>query len=70
MNTFITMLMARACCWKKEKDAFGTLELVLLLCVLIALALLFKNTIVTFVSNMLKTISTQGSGFDPASLAR
>ena len=39
MNTIFTMLMARACCWKKEKDAFGTLELVLLLCVLIALAL-------------------------------
>ena len=65
-----TRFMDRIHTWFSDQDGFGTLELVLLLCVLIALALLFKNTIVTFVSNMLKTISTQGSGFDPASLAR
>ena len=51
------------------EDAFGTLELVLLVCVLIALALLFKNTIIDFVSKLLSTISSQGSTFDPASLA-
>ena len=53
-----------------DQDGFGTLELVLLVCVLIALALLFKNTIVQFVSDILKTISSQGSSFDPASLAK
>ncbi len=55
--------------WFADQDGFGTLELVLLVCVLIALALLFKNTIIEFVSNMLDTISSQGSTFDPASLA-
>ena len=50
-------------------DGFGTLELVLLICVLIALALMFKETIVTFVSDILSNISTQGTAFDPSSLA-
>ena len=53
----------------QDQDGFGTLELVLLVCVLIALALLFKNTIIDFVSNLLKSIASQGSTFDPASLA-
>ena len=70
MFALYTRFVDRLHSWFADRDGFGTLELVLLLCVLIALALLFKNTIVTFVSNMLKTISTQGSGFDPASLAR
>ena len=51
------------------EEAFGTLELVLLVCVLIALALMFKNTIISFVSKMLANISTQGSTFNPAALA-
>ena len=52
-----------------DEDGFGTLELVLLICVLIALALLFKNTIVNFVSGVLDTISNQGGAFNPASMA-
>ena len=53
----------------KMLDGFGTLELVLLICVLIALALMFKETVVTFVSDILSNISTQGTAFDPSSLA-
>ncbi|MCR5006705.1 MAG: hypothetical protein K6A77_12455 [Clostridiales bacterium] len=70
MMAICSMFLDRIRTWCEDQDGFGTLELVLLVCVLIALALLFKNTIVSFVSNMLKTISTQGSGFDPASLAK
>lgn len=51
-----------------DEEGFGTLELVLLICVLIGLALLFKGTIVEFVSGILSKISSQGSSFDPASM--
>ncbi len=57
--------------WKRffrNEDGFGTLELVLLVCVLIGLALLFKDTIVEFVTNMLGKISSQGSSFDPGAI--
>ena len=51
-----------------DENGFGTLELVLLVCVLIGLALLFKDTVVEFVNGLLDTISSQGSAFDPSSL--
>ena len=54
---------------RAAEDGFGTLELVLLICVLIGLALIFKGTIVDFVRGILNTISTQGSSFNPATLA-
>lgn len=52
----------------RNSDGFGTLELVLLICVLIALALMFKDTIVDFVSGILDNISTQGTVFDPGAI--
>lgn len=54
--------------WKNE-DAMATLETVLLIAVLVALALMFKDTIVEFVEGVLDSISSQGGIFDPASIA-
>lgn len=53
----------------KNEEGFGTIELVLLICVLIALALMFKDTIVEFVENLLSNISNQGTSFDPGVIA-
>lgn len=50
-------------------DAMATLEAVLLIAVLVALVLMFKDTIVDFVSNVLDNISSQSSVFDPSSIA-
>ncbi len=54
--------------WENE-DAMATLETVLLIAVLVALALMFKDTIVEFVEGVLDSISSQGGVFDPASIA-
>ncbi len=62
--------------WSKIKntvlneDGMGTIELVLLICVLIALALMFKDTIVDFVSDILGNISSQETVFDPGKIAK
>lgn len=53
----------------KNEDGLGTIELVLLICVLIALALMFKDTIVEFVSDILSNISNQGTVFNPGTIA-
>ena len=58
---------------KKEllnEAGLGTIELVLLICVLIALALMFKDTIVEFVSDILGNISSQETVFDPGAIAK
>lgn len=66
------ILLMRA--WNKVKSFFrdesglATLEMVLLVCILIALALMFKDTIVDFVSGVLDSIAGQGSAFDPSSI--
>ena len=52
----------------KDERGFGTLELVLLVCVLIGLALLFKDTVVDFVTDLLSKISSQGAAFDPGTI--
>ncbi len=52
----------------ESKDGFGTIELILLICVLIGLALMFKDTIVDFVSGILDNISNQGGVFDPGAI--
>ena len=62
--------------WMRVKNAvdneagLGTIELVLLICVLIALALMFKDTIVEFVSDILGNISSQETVFDPGTIAK
>ncbi len=53
-----------------NEDGMGTIELVLLICVLIALALMFKDTIVDFVSDILGNISSQETVFDPGTIAK
>ena len=53
----------------ENEEGMGTIELVLLICVLIALALMFKDTIVDFVSGIFSNISTQGTVFNPGSIA-
>ena len=52
-----------------NEEGMGTIELVLLICVLIALALMFKDTIIEFVEGILSNISNQGTSFDPGTLA-
>ena len=54
----------------ENEEGLGTIELVLLICVLIALALMFKDTIVEFVSDILGNISSQETVFDPSSIAK
>lgn len=54
----------------ENEDGMGTIELVLLICVLIALALMFKDTIVEFVSDILGNISSQETVFDPGTIAQ
>ncbi len=72
MANAVGLLLLRG--WEKLKSLFkdesgmATLEMVLLVCVLIALALMFKDTIIDFVSNVLDSIAGQGNAFDPASI--
>ena len=47
----------------KEEEGLGTVELVLIIAVLVGLALMFKETIVGFVSDVLGDISGQQSNF-------
>ncbi|MBQ1368403.1 MAG: hypothetical protein IIY45_10020 [Firmicutes bacterium] len=53
-----------------EEGASGmaTIEVLLIVAVLIALVILFKDTILGFVTEILGNISTQGTSFDPASM--
>ncbi len=53
-----------------NEEGMGTIELVLLICVLIALALMFKDTIVEFVADILGNISSQETVFDPGTIAK
>ena len=67
------MTMKQRNVWKKlllEEGASGmaTIEVLLIVAVLIALVILFKDTILGFVTEILGNISTQGTSFDPASM--
>ncbi|SHK19597.1 Putative Flagellin, Flp1-like, domain [Clostridium cavendishii DSM 21758] len=46
----------------KEEEGMGTVELVLIIVVLVALVLLFKTKIVEFVTSILGKIKTNGDG--------
>lgn len=62
---------SRACLKKlKNEDGMGTIEIVLIIIILIALVLMFKNTVVDFVAGILGKISSQGSVFDPGALVK
>ena len=47
----------------KKEEGLGTVELVLIIAVLVGLALMFKDTIVGFVSSVLGDISGQQESF-------
>ena len=55
--------------WNRE-EGMGTIEIVLIIVILIALVLMFRNTVVDFVSDILEKISSQGAAFDPGSIAK
>lgn len=55
--------------WNRE-EGMGTIEIVLIIVILIALVLMFKNTVVEFVSGILEKISSQGAAFDPGAIAK
>lgn len=48
-------------CFMKEEDGMGTVEIVLIIVVLIALVALFKDSIKKVVEKILKTISTNAN---------
>lgn len=48
-------------CFIKEEDGMGTVEIVLIIVVLIALVALFKDSIKKVVEKILKTISTNAN---------
>ena len=66
---------ALVCLWTRFQEAMkddqgmATIEIVLVISILIALALMFKDVIVDFVDGILDSIAGQGSVFDPASIA-
>ena len=55
--------------WNRE-EGMGTIEIVLIIVMLIALVLMFKSTVVEFVSGILEKISSQGAAFDPGAIAK
>ena len=55
--------------WNRE-EGMGTIEIVLIIVILIALVLMFRNTVVDIVSDILEKISSQGAAFDPGAIAK
>ncbi|MDE7267180.1 MAG: hypothetical protein K2N89_06930 [Lachnospiraceae bacterium] len=53
--------MKNLICFMKEEDGMGTVEIVLIIVVLIALVALFKDSIKKVVEKILKTISTNAN---------
>ena len=53
----------------QDLEGFGTLEVVLILVVLIALVIMFKDTVVDFVAGVLQSIESQSGNFDPTQIA-
>ena len=70
MRIGVAKVMQRSRQAVNNEDGMGTIELVLLICVLIALALMFKDTIVDFVEGLLGNISSQETVFDPGAIAK
>lgn len=52
------------------EQAVNTIEIVLILVVLIALVIIFKDVIIGFVQNILQGIQSQSGNFNPATLAK
>lgn len=57
--------------WLREQQrAVATIEVVLVLIILIALVLMFKDTIVDFVAGILSEIEAQNGTFDPTAIVK
>lgn len=70
MISFLVKLRASLDRVHHDTKGMSTLEIVLIIVVLIALVIMFRNTIVNFVSNILNKISGQGNTFDPGVIAQ
>jgi len=68
ISDFMLMLYLRAVTTLSNEDGVATVEILLILAVLVALGLMFKDTIVSFVSDLLDNISGQGAAFDPSTI--
>ena len=51
------------------RKGLNTVEVVVILAVVLGIALLFRNEIVSFVSDLIATIFGTGKEFDPTSIA-
>jgi len=60
--------MRRLIKFVKKEDGLGTVEIVLIIAVLVALALIFRNVIIDFVRDILDRIVGVEGDFDPGSL--
>lgn len=54
----------------QDESGMATIEVILIIVVLIALVIMFKDVIIDFVSGLLDNISNQGDVFDPDTLAQ
>lgn len=70
LQAFLYTLLDRSKRALEGDSGMATVEMLLLIAVLIALALLFKDTIISFVSGLLDNISGQGSAFNPSTMGR
>lgn len=61
-------LFCRARRAMEGESGMATIEVLLIIAVLIALVMMFKDTIIDFVSDLLGNISGQGTSFDPANM--
>ena len=71
LNMWLWLLFQINCFGRKalsRQEGMATIEVLLIIAVLIALVLLFKDVIIGFVSGLLDNISSQGSVFDPSSM--
>lgn len=55
---------------KSDQSGMGTIEVILLIIILIALVLMFKDTVVDFVAGILEGIESQSGTFDPTAIAK
>lgn len=55
---------------KNDQTGMGTIEVILIIIILIALVLMFKDTVVDFVAGILGGIESQSGTFDPTVIAK
>lgn len=55
---------------KNDQSGMGTIEVIMIIIILIALVLMFKDTVVDFVAGILGGIESQSGTFDPTIIAK